>query len=69
MRYVLLISFWVSGERTGTSQHDYIVAILAACYESGVGWVITSVDHIVTVNYQIDVGRNIPVVKRLKAAI
>ena len=69
MRYVLLISFWVSGERTGTSQHDYIVAILAACYESGVGWVITSVDYVVTVNYQIDVGWYVSVGKRLKAAV
>jgi len=69
MRYVLLISFLTSGERTGTSQHDYIVAIFTACYESGVGWVITSVDYIVTVNYQIDVGWYIPVGKRLKAAV
>jgi hypothetical protein len=65
--------FWklalVSCRRTRTSQHDHIVAIISACFESGVGRVVTSVDYIVAVHYQIDIGWYIPVGERLKAAI
>jgi hypothetical protein len=69
MPYVLRVRLLINGRHTGTSQHDYIVAILTACFESGVGRVVTSIDYIVTVNDQIDVGWYIPVGKRFKAAI
>jgi hypothetical protein len=63
--HVLRVRLRCNGRRTGTSQHDYIVAILTACFESGIRWVVTSIDNVVTVHYQIDVGWYIPIGERL----
>jgi hypothetical protein len=57
---------WQIGH-TGTSQHDHIVTLRTCKF--GFRWIVARLNNVVAVNYKVDIGRYIPIGKRLEAAI